>query len=161
MANKGFTLIELLLYVVLLAIVLPTLTAFSWSIVENGTKSATEQEVYSNARYISERLKFEIRNAKSIVSVTPETLRLQNLSGPDTVMTLTGGNITVDRGTGPLPINSADAKVIGLTFTDYSSASKSTQQVQIAMTVVSNFNQARKEYQQSVSLEVSQEVRSH
>src|SRR4051812_5118004 len=55
--QAGFTLIELILYIVLLTMMLTTLIPFAWNVIEGGVKVSVEQEVYSQARYVSERIK--------------------------------------------------------------------------------------------------------
>ncbi len=74
--NKGFTFIELILYVAIVAIMMTALIPFAWNAIEGGVKSATEQEVFSQARYVSERIKYEVRNASSINSVTATQISL-------------------------------------------------------------------------------------
>src|SRR3990167_11538866 len=68
-AGAGFTLIELILYVALITIILSAIVPFAWNTVQTGVKSAVQQEVNANARYISERIKYEIRNSTGINSV--------------------------------------------------------------------------------------------
>ena len=60
-SGAGFTFIELILYVAIVTIILSALVPFAWSAIETGVKSAVKQEVNANARYLSERIKYEIR----------------------------------------------------------------------------------------------------
>jgi len=66
----GFTFVELLLYISVVSIMISSLVLFALTIINNGAKSSTHQEVFSQARYISERFKYEIRNATGINSVS-------------------------------------------------------------------------------------------
>src|ERR1700683_242043 len=95
--KKGFTYIDLLLYIGLVVIILSALIPFAWNAIETGVKSTTEQEVFSNAQYISERLKYEIRNATGInsVSATQISLGMSISSTNPTIIGLSGGNLTI------------------------------------------------------------------
>src|SRR6266571_3526280 len=79
--ERGFTLIELIIYIAIVAIILTSLIPFAWNVIEGGAKSATEQEVFANARYVSERIKYEIRNASGINSVSATSISLSETSG--------------------------------------------------------------------------------
>src|SRR3989344_7372816 len=74
--EKGFTLIELILYMALVSIVLTAIVPFAWNIIGGGVKSSAQQEVFSQARFVSERIKYEIRNASGITSVRSEERRV-------------------------------------------------------------------------------------
>lgn len=151
--KKGFTFVELLLYVAIVGTIFSSLVPFAWDVIQGGVRSSVDQEVGSNARFIMEKIKNEVRNAKSMtVSLTSLTITEQDLSS--TVIDLSGGNIRFDA----VNLNSADTKITDLVFTDFSNAS--TKQVQIRFTIISSTGQGRQEYEQSVTLESSAEVRS-
>lgn len=78
--NRGFTFIELILYVSIVTIILTAVIPFAWAIITSRTKSSTEQEVFSQARYVSERLKYEIRNAYGIDPASSFGVNLANNS---------------------------------------------------------------------------------
>ena len=159
--RKGFTLIELILYIAIVTIMVSSLIPFAWSVIEGGTKSATEQEVSSNGRYIMERIKYEIRRASGITSVSLTSLSLTNFA-PDTttVIDYSGGNVRINKnGTGVINLNSNDVTIQNLWFTNYTSGSV-TKNVQVNMTLRSNFAQTRQEYQMTVNMETAAEVRS-
>ncbi len=162
--ERGFTLIELILYIALITIILSALVPFAWNSVELGVKSATAQEVNANARYITERIKYEIRNATGINSVSATSLSLAT-STPGTnptVIDLSGGNIRIKQGVGSaVAINSSNTVITLLTFTNYSSVDNKSKHIQFVMTVAASFVAARQEYQDSVVIESSAELRGN
>lgn len=162
-SGAGFTFIELILYISILTIILSALVPFAWNTIETGVKSAVQQEVNANARYISERIKYEIRNAKDITAVTPNSISLSNFS-PDTttVIGLSSGNVQINKnGTGPVNLNSVNTVIDSLTFTNYTSSDKKTKNIQFVMTIAGSFAAARQEYQDSIVASSSAEVRSN
>jgi type II secretory pathway pseudopilin PulG len=161
--KKGFTLVELILYVAIFTLMMTSLIPFAWNIIGGGAKSTTQQEISSNARYVSEIIKYEIRRASGITSVTSTSISLTNFS-PDstTVIGLSGGKITISKnGGGAVNLNSNDTTISSLTFTNYTSAGNTSENIQFAFTMNSNFNQTRKEYQSTLSVEGDAEVRSN
>ena len=159
--KKGFTLIELVLYVVIVSMMLGALLPFMFEIMSGSVQSSTEQDVVSTARLISERIKVEIRKAKSIQSLTAGSLTLQNISGPDTTIDLKNGNVRLDRGTGAVSLNPPSTVVTDLTFANYSSADLKTKHVKFNLTVRSLLTTGRQEYQRQVALESSEEIRNN
>jgi len=161
--ERGFTFIELILYVAILTIILSAIVPFAWSAIETGVKSAVQQEVNANTRYISERIKYEIRRANNITSVSANSISLTNFS-PDTttVIDLSSGNVRINKnGTGVVNLNSANTVINSLTFTNYTSGGNQTKHIQFVITVAASFAAARQEYQDSVVTESSAEVRSN
>lgn len=162
--SKGFTFIELILYVAIIAIILSALVPFAWNTVESGVKSSVQQEVNTNARYISERIKYEIRNATGINSVTSSSISFitSTPSTNPTVIDLSGGNIRIQQGIGSvINLNSTNTVINSLTFTNYSSGDTKTKHIQFRITVAASFAAARQEYQDSVVVEGSSEIRSN
>lgn len=102
-SQAGFTFVEAIIYVSIISIMLTALIPFTWNIVEGGTKSATQEEVSSQARTISERIKYEIRNAVAITSVSSSVLTLCenssncSLAANQTVITFTGSSVTINQ----------------------------------------------------------------
>lgn len=164
----GFTLIELILYMALVSIILSALVPFALDIIGGSTKSSVQQEVFSQGRFVSERIKNEIRQASGITTVGNTTLTLTNFS-PDTntVISLTGGKMTVNKnGLGAVDLNSNDTIIscpLNVCFTNYSSTLDSkTKHVQFKFTIDDNFGSSREEYQvPAVDFEGSAEVRSN
>lgn len=160
----GLTLIEIILYVSVVAIVLSSLIPFAWSVIQTGVKSSTQQEVYSQARFISERIKYEIRNSYGIGSgsVFPGKLVLcTNVScSATTTISLSGTDIQIDQGLGAVNLNSTTVVVSSLAFTDYSSSDDKTKHVGFTIGVSSAFSGGQ-EYEGSTTIESSAEVRSN
>jgi len=166
--GAGFTFIELILYVAIVTIVLSALVPFAWSAVETGVKSAVQQEVNANARYISERIKYEIRNANSINSVTSTSCTINSIdlntpTNATTVIDVSGGKIRIKYGAAGIPVNlnSDNTNVNCLTFTNYTSGDNKTKHIKFVITIAASFAAVRQEYQDSVAVESSSEVRSN
>lgn len=163
--ERGFTFIELILYISIVTIMLTALIPFAWDVIGVGVKSSTEQEVFSQARYVSERIKYEIRNANSINSVNSpiNTIDLNTPTNATTVIDLSNGKIRIKYAAGTAtPLNSEDTTASLLTFTDYTSADNKTKHVQFSFTMDDAGTSTRQEYQvPAVNIESSAEVRSN
>lgn len=163
---QGFTFIELILYISIVTIMLSALIPFAWNVIEGGVKSSAEQEVFSQARYVSERIKYEIRRASGITTVAATSISLTNFS-PDTttVIGLSGGKMQINKnGTGAVNLNSDDTTITtvgGVIFTDYRSADNKTKHIGFTFTIASNYSGARQEYKETLTLESSAELRSN
>lgn len=160
--SNGFTFIELILYISIVTVMLTAIVPFGWSTVVNGVKSSTQQEVYSQARYVSERLKYEIRNANLINSVSETSIDLNTALNATTVIDLLEYKIRIRYGAGPpINLNSDDTAVTFLTFTNYTSADNKTKHIEFAFTIESKYSEQRQEYKETVTLLGSAEVRSN
>lgn len=160
-SGAGFTLIEIILYVGIITIVFSAIMPFALTVINNGSKSAVQQEVYSNARFISEKIKYEIRRASGITMVSANSLSLTNFS-PDstTVIDLSGGKVRINKNnTGAINLNSDNTTVSDLTFTNNTSADNKTKNISFTLTVASSG--VRQEYQATISLRNSSEIRSN
>ncbi len=144
--RKGFTLIEVVLYVTIIAIMMTALIPFMGSILINGARSQVSQEVTSNARFVSEKIKSEIRKATAITSAFGSTLVLG-----ETTFDLMNGKIRING----VNLNSDDTTISNLVFTNLVTG------VKYSYTVSSNFGQSRKEYQSSIDIEGGAEMRSN
>lgn len=159
----GFTLIELILYVVLVTMMLGTLIPFAWNVIEGSVKVSVEQEVYSQARYLSERFKKEIRDASAVTTCNGTTLTLAN---PDstknpTTFSFALNEITITSGTSipsPIRLHSVDTIVNSFSCTNYTTTG--TDNVQITFTLTDNYTStARQEYNESINIQFSAETR--
>lgn len=164
--QEGFTYIELILYIAIITIMMTTLIPFAWNVIEGGAKSATEREVFSQGRYVSERLEYEIRNASGINSVSSNQISLSetNPATNPTIITLNSGNITIQQGVAnPVAINSQNTTISNLTFANYTSADNKTKNIQFVFTINANYPGAgsRQEYKASVAMEGDAEVLSN
>lgn len=163
--QSGFTYVEAILYVAIISIMLTALIPFTWSMVEGGTKSATQEEVSSQARVISERIAYEIRNAVDITSISSSTLTLCensancSLAANQTVIIFTGTSVTINQANaGSVTLDSNNVTVTG-SFANNSSGS-TTKNVSFALTVTENTGSTRNEYSASETISSSAEVRN-
>ncbi|MBI2049368.1 type II secretion system protein [Candidatus Roizmanbacteria bacterium] len=162
-SSKGFTFVELILYVSIVTIMLTAIVPFGWSAIASGVKSSVQQEVYSQARFVSERLKQEIRQASGITNVSTNSISLTNLP-PDTNtdIDLSSGKIRINKnGTGFVNLNSDNTSITNLVFTNYSSVDQKTKHIGFELTIASNYSGQRQEYNETVTLRGSAEARSN
>lgn len=174
----GFTFIELILYISIVTIMLTAIVPFGWNIISNGVKSSTQQEVFSQARYVSERLKYEIRSAAGInaaasnfgVNLADNPAQKLQLAEQSPVTTLdisvtANDQVQLDPGNDvAYTINSTDTKITDLTFTNFSSGDNKTKHVGFTLTVASkqsDVSGARHEFKETITLRGSAEVRSN
>lgn len=160
--NKGFTLIELILYTAILSIVLSAFSLFAWDTINNGAKNNTEAEVFSQARFISERIKYEIRNASGINSVSANSISLSNFNSSlnPTVISLTSGNVQIKQGSSSTTsLNSPDMTISSLVFTNNSSVDNKTKNISFQFTL--NSISSRQEFIETTTIKDSVEVRSN
>ena len=171
--EAGFTFIEAILYVAIVSIMLTALVPFVWNIVEGGSKSSVQQEVSGNARFVSERIKYEIRNATGINAATDcvsanKTISLANSTGSldPTVITYTNPNVTIKQGTSgplatPMPLNSSDVIVTNFSCSNNSSVDDKTKNVSFSFTVSQASTTLRQDFKSSMTVQSSAEVRSN
>lgn len=163
-SSAGFTLIELLLYVSIFTIMIGALIPFAWNVIGSSVKSATQQEVFTQARSVSERIKYEIRNASGITSVTATVLTLttSNAATNPTVIDLSSGKIRIKQGSGAVTnLQSNNTTASALTFTNYTSGDNKTKHVGFAFTMQATFGSANYQYTESTSVQSGAEVRSN
>lgn len=164
-SELGFTFIEIILYVSIVSIVLTAIIPFAWNVIGGSVKSSAEQEVSSQARFISEKIKYEIRNADNINSVAANSISLDvTVAANDpTIIDLLAGKIRIKLGAAAaVDLNSNDTLVSALTFTDYTSADNKTKNIQFVFTIDDNFGNSRQEYDvPTITVEGSAEVRSN
>lgn len=162
--EKGLTYIELLLYTAVVTIMLSSVIPFAWDVIGGGVKSSIQQEVYSQARYVSERIKYEIRNANGInnVNVPAGSISLDTTTDPTTVIDSSGGKVRIKYGSAPvIDLNADNTSVSALTFTDYRSGDGKTQHIGFSFTMSSSYGSLRSEYQDSTVVRGSAERRSN
>lgn len=163
-SQKGFTLLELILYVAILTLMLGTLIPLAWNVVGSSAKSSFQEEVSSQARYVSERIKYEIRNSTGINSLTATSISLATSTGAanPTIIDLSAGKIRITQGTAsPVNLNSTDSTVTALVFTSYTSADNKTKNIQYNFTIAGNSTSSRQTYKLSIPVEADAEVRNN
>lgn len=165
-SESGFTFIEAILYVSIVSILLTTLIPFAWNVIEGGSQSAVQQEVSSNARYISERIKYEIRNSLGINSVSSSQISLCETSGAcatnPTIITFSSPNVTIqNKGAAAVNMNSNDVIISGFTFTNNTSADNKTKNISFEFTASQAYSGSRQDFQSTTSLQSSAEIRGN
>lgn len=160
--KKGFTYIELLLYIALVTIMLSALIPFAWAVIGSGEKNKTQQELYSQARFITERINYEIRNALDINSVSANQISLKETGATDpTIISLSLSKVFIQQGAGgQTQLNSNDTTVSDLTFSNYTSFDRKTKNIGFTFTIQTPSG-LRQEFTESVSLRGSSEIRSN
>ncbi len=175
---KGFTYIELILYISIVSIMLATLIPFAWNMVEGGTQSAVQQEVSSNTRFISERIKYEIRNATGIntgagntdCSITDAKISLVNNTASlnPTVITYDSINsdVIIKQGTTgplatPMPLNSNDVLIKNFSCTNNTSVDNKTKNIFFKFDVQQSYTGTRADFKSSMTVQSSAELRSN
>lgn len=162
--NKGFTFIEAILYVSIVSIILSALIPFAWSIIETGSQSSIKQEISSNARYISEEIKYQIRNASGINSVSSSSISLSETNSTinPTIIAWTAPNVTIKQGTGStVQLNSNDTNISSFTFTNNTSADNATKNISFVFTAQQAYTGARQDFKSSITVQSSAELRSN
>jgi type II secretory pathway pseudopilin PulG len=160
--QMGFTFIELILYVMMISGILATLIPFSWNIIEGQAKVSVEQEVYTQARYLSERIKKEVRDASGVNTCSASTISLANLDSTKnpTVFTFGSNQITITQGTAipvAVRLHSIDTAINTFSCTNYTASG--SKNIQFNFTMTDNSPSTRQEYQESVSIQSSAETR--
>ena len=165
--SNGFTFIEAILYVTIVSVMPTALIPFAWDMIEGGVKSSVQQEVSSNARNISERIKYEIRNATGINStscgITDKTFSLvnNNSSLNPTVITYTSPNITIKQGAGAtINLNSADVVISNFSCTQNTSGTLS-KNISVGFTVSQANTGPRADFKSTIAVSTSAELRSN
>jgi len=167
--NKGITLIEIILYIAILSLISTAFITMSINIMSLKTKSISQQEISSNLRFISQKINYEIRNAKSISSTTASSLTLVSFdnSRNTTVFDLNNGNIRMGFGavgncpvTNPCVLNSNLINISDFTIINLSSGDSKTQNIDY--TISGNYinPSGRQEFNASGFIKDSIEVRS-
>ncbi|PIS42607.1 MAG: hypothetical protein COT24_02680 [Candidatus Kerfeldbacteria bacterium CG08_land_8_20_14_0_20_40_16] len=76
--HSGYVLIELIAYIGIVSIILVILSNFVIDVTMNAAQAEITKEVQQNARLALSRMTQEIRTAKEIVDVEPETISIRN-----------------------------------------------------------------------------------
>lgn len=171
--TKGFTLIELIIYLAIVSVIVNTLVLFAWNVIGQGSKGNRQQEVYSAAMFLSEKIKYEIRNADDINTASSDFgINLAANAGKKISLKATGANdpiifdvlsdqARIKRGVNAsVPLNPTGTKITDLTFINFSSGTGTTKSIQFTLTVTA-LNPSAGNVYETTSIESSAEVRSH
>lgn len=172
--TPAFTLIELILYVAILAIVLGGLTQLAWTVVGAGNKSATQEEISAQARYVSARITSEIRNANGIntgsstfdtnLALAPAAQLSLAATAPNdpTLISVAAGKVRLKQGAAAaINLNSDRTTVQDLTFSNYTSLDNKTKNITYTLTLSTTSGSGRYEYSETISLRGDAEIRSN
>lgn len=169
--RQGATIIELLLYMSILSFFLIALVLFALNIIQGGSKSSNESHTYADARYLSERIKYEIRNASDIQTANSNfgvnlatnagsklTLTAASPNNP-TVIDVSSGRARIALGTASaVELNSNKVNVTDLTFTNYSGSN--TKNVSFTLTVQAT-SASKGNIKETTTIRSSVELRSN
>ena len=171
-SSSGFTLVETILYIALIVIMLSALVPFALQMIDSSAKSGTAQDVYSAARYASERIKYEIRNASDLnvanssFGVNLATTTGAMLSLAESTSSVNPTNFSVVSGTlkiaqganSPVALNPSSTQITSLVFQNYSTGTYHN--IGFVLVVSDSSTSTRTEYQASTTIESSAELRS-
>lgn len=172
--TKGFTLIELLLYLAIVSIVIVALVYFSIDATKAGIKSKVKQETVTNARYITERLNYELRNAIGINTATSNfgvnlatnsayqlSIAATSPNNP-TIFKVNSGTLQVSQGGGAFTnITSSEVVITSLVFTNNTSADGNTKNISYVLTIGAIPVNNSQEYVDSITLRSTIELRNN
>lgn len=161
--KKAFTFVELILYVGIVAVIISAIIPLSWAVIEGAAESGVQQEVWSTARLMAEKIKWEIRNSSGINSVSANSISLGNFAPADnpTVITFTYPDVTVKKGVGAaVKINPEGVRVGILVFANFSSGDGKSKHIQFYLKAETAGTSLKHEYRQNLIIDTSAEVRS-
>ena len=174
MKKNGFTLIELILYIAIFSIIMIGLVQVSWTVIGAGSKSSVQEEVFSQARYLSEKLKYEIRNANGInigtsnfdtnlaSSSALQLSLIQDAPDNPTIINVSSGKAQIKKGSAAaVSLNSNDTVVQDLTFSNYSSGDSKTLNISFTFTIAATSGSGRWEFSESAVMRSDAEIRSN
>lgn len=170
--QAGFSLIEMILYVAIVSIFLTAAIYYGWSSIYGRIKSQVQLDVNYNLNLITSRFGYEIKNAKSINSLSATDLCLEMSPTPrnPTRFYLSSGVLRVAWGggsgdctsmTNDEPLSSDSVNISNLLFTNLSSGGGETKNVKYGITVENVNPSNRSEWEASQSYSSSVELRSN
>lgn len=90
--QKAFTLIEIIVYTALASIIVTSVVVFAMNIVFGQIKVIAIQEAQQNLRFAAAKLRYSIKDAQDISSISSSTLVLDNGSDPDITFNFDSGD---------------------------------------------------------------------
>jgi len=136
------------LYLGLFSLLATALLHFSWNVLDLGVKERTSRQVLSDARFLSERMTFFIRNAESLDESASAfdtasgklVLKKMNSSDTQSIDIQNGMLMLTETGSSSLALHSNDSKVESLVFSHYGSQSDHSEYVSFVLTLASARN---------------------
>lgn len=167
--QQGITLIEIIIYVAILGFVATAFMTMSINMLSLKSKSISQQEISSNLRLLSQKINYEIKNAKSISNANSNniTLILSDPSRSPTVFELDNGNLRMGFGstgscpsTSPCILNSNLVNISAFSVTNLSSGDTLSQNIKYTLSGNYKNTSGRAEFDAEASLTDSVELRS-
>lgn len=166
---RGFSFFEVILYLGLFSLMATALFQFSWNVFDLEAKDRTSRRVFSDARFIAERVNYFIRNSggvdanASVFENANGKLVLNVLDSSDTItVEVQNGNVVLtETGEPAVVLNNADTRVENLTFLKYGEAGDGSEYVDFTLTLESVGNDtARSPYQATTTLQSGAYIRN-
>lgn len=159
-------LIEIIIYITILAIVLVMMIGFSWDIFQGNSKTSSYREVQQNAYFAMDAITRKIQAASGINNPTPGnssnslSLKMSDINLDPTIFDLVDNNLRITWGSdGPYQLNSGQAKITNLNFTNLSASGKpATIKIEMAISHLNPEN--RNEYQAILNLKSAASLRA-
>lgn len=141
MTLKGFTLFEVLIYLGIFCLMAGALLSFSWNVLDLGNKDRIGRHVFSDARFVTERLKSLIRQSSgadtdaSVWNDANGRLVLQRIGSSDTVtIEIEDGIVTLtESGQPSVRLHSGDTRVTELRFMRYGAQAEASEYIDFTL----------------------------
>lgn len=135
--RKGFSFFEVILYIALFSLIATALLTFSWEVLSLTDKQRTEEAVFSDARFLTEKINTLIRRSagvdqgSSILEDSDGKLVLLQLDTSDTITIDRENNqiLFTESGGEAVPLHSPQSRVESLTFQTYGQAENGSEYV--------------------------------
>jgi hypothetical protein len=166
---RGFSFFEVIIYLGLFSMMATALFQFSWDVFDLGTKDRTSRRVLADARFVTERVNYFIRNAggvdtnASVFGDANGKLVLNVLDSGNTVtIELQNGNIVLtETGQVAVNLNSNDTKTASLAFIKYGSSEDGSEYIDFTFALESaQNNSSRSPYQAATTLQSGAYIRN-
>jgi len=163
-----------LLYIAIVTVLMSSLILFAWNVVILGAKNNSQQELYAQARIISERIQKEIRASNDINTGSSSfdlnlasnasyqlSLVADSPNNP-TLFTVSSGILMIKQGgASSTPLHSTTIAVTSLMFRNYTSADGKTKHIGYTIQLARSTGSNAQQYNGTLTIEGSAEVRSN
>lgn len=134
--KSGFTLIETLLYLALFSIIIGGVLVSAYQIIQASTASQENALIQEEGHFLVAKFNWAMTGATAINEPTPPPppgtnsgliLQVDKPGFPSFItFTTNGADLLIDKGSGPLPLNSDSVRVENLIFTTTTAVNKPT-----------------------------------
>lgn len=121
--SRGFTLVELLVYIAVSTVALLVFVTFMVDVSRSAARARTVQELHQNAQFVLDRVGQEVRRGQAVDVATSSfdvdagVLVLTTSTGSHTFR-LASNAVTLDAGSGAVPLTSASVRVTAFRITN-------------------------------------------